>query len=129
MSTNKEDPVMSKRARPRSLLAALFALILAVGLAACGSSSNSSSSGGGGGGKIVSNAANKKVTLTIGSKNFTEQIVLGEIYAQALQAAGYTVKKDLNLRSETVALQALKHSSISGYPQYAATAPTSILKP
>ena len=62
----------------------------------------------GGGKAIVSNPANGKVTLTIGSKNFTEQIVLGEIYSQALEAAGYKVKKDLNLGSETVALQALK---------------------
>src|SRR5436190_10245507 len=119
---------MSKRARPRALLAALSAVILAVGLAACGSSSSNSSSGSGGGGKIVSNAANKKVTLTIGSKNFTEQIVLGEIYSQALQAAGYNVKKDLNLGPETVALQALKNGSISGYPEYASTALTSFFK-
>ena len=60
---------------------------------------------GGGDGTIASNPANGKVNLTIGSKNFTEQIVLGEIYAQALEAAGYKVKKDLNLGSETVALQ------------------------
>ena len=39
---------------------------------------------------IKSNPDNKKVKLTIGSKNFTEQKVLGEIYAQGLQAAGYT---------------------------------------
>jgi osmoprotectant transport system substrate-binding protein len=121
---------MSTRARPRAFLAALFALILVLGLAACGSSSNnsSSSSGGGGGSKIVSNPQNKNVKLTIGSKNFTEQIVLGEIYSQALQAAGYNVKKDLNLGSETVALQALKSGSISGYPEYASTALTSFFK-
>ena len=38
-------------------------------------------------------------------KNFTEQFILGEIYAQALEAAGYEVKKDLNLGSEQIALQ------------------------
>ncbi len=81
--------------------------------------------GGGGGKAIVSNPGNGKVTLTIGSKNFTEQIVLGEIYSQALEAAGYKVKKDLNLGSETVALQALKAGQISGYPEYASTALTS----
>ena len=45
--------------------------------------------------------------LTIGSKNFTEQFILGEIYAQALEAAGYDVSTDLNLGSEQVALKAL----------------------
>ena len=37
---------------------------------------------------IQSNPANGKVSLTVGSKNFTEEYILGEIYAQALEAAG-----------------------------------------
>ncbi len=53
------------------------------------------------------NPANGDVKLTIGSKNFTEQYILGEIYAQALSAAGYDVSTDLNLGSEQVALKAL----------------------
>jgi hypothetical protein len=47
-------------------------------------------------------------TLTVGSKNFTEQFVLGEIYSQALEAAGFTVKRQLNLGSEIIANKALK---------------------
>lgn len=111
----------------RTALAALLALALALGVAACGSSSdNTSSEGGGeGGGAIVSNAENAKVSLTIGSKNFPEQEILGEIYAQALKAAGYKVKSALNLGSETVALKAVKTGQISGYPEYASTALTS----
>jgi glycine betaine/choline ABC-type transport system substrate-binding protein len=102
-------------------------LAMALGLVACGSdddgSSDDSSSSGG---TIEKNAANADTpTLTIGSKNFTEQIVLGEIYAQALEAAGYNVKTDLNLGSETVALAALKKGEISGYPEYISTALTS----
>ena len=42
--------------------------------------------------QIQKNDKNSSTKLTIGSKNFTEQKVLGEIYAQALAAAGYTVK-------------------------------------
>ncbi len=110
----------------RTAAAVLFALILTLGVAACGSSNDDSTSGGeGGGGAIVSNPKNGKVALTIGSKNFPEQEILGEVYAQALQAAGYKVKTALNLGSETVALQALKSSQISGYPEYASTALTS----
>jgi osmoprotectant transport system substrate-binding protein len=110
----------------RAAAAALLALFLSVGIAACGSSGNSTSSGGEeGGGAIASNPENGKVSLTIGSKNFPEQEILGEIYAQALKAAGYKVKSALNLGSETVAHQAVKSGQVSGYPEYASTALTS----
>jgi osmoprotectant transport system substrate-binding protein len=104
----------------------------AVFAAACGS--DDSSSGGsaatatpsatsaGTPGTITRNDANSKITLTIGSKNFTEQKVLGEIYAQGLAAAGYTVKTDLNLGDEVTALKALKSGEISAYPEYTGTA-------
>ncbi len=110
----------------RAAVAVLLALLLSLGVAACGSSSDDSGSeGDGGGGAIVSNPENGSVSLTIGSKNFPEQEILGEIYAQALKAAGYKVKSDLNLGSETVAHQAVKSGAISGYPEYASTALTS----
>jgi osmoprotectant transport system substrate-binding protein len=110
--------------------AMLAALALAIGVSACGSSGDSSSStasegGGEGGGAIVSNPENGKVSLKIGSKNFPEQEILGEIYAQALTAAGYKVKSDLSLGSETVAHKAVQSGAISGYPEYASTALTS----
>jgi glycine betaine/choline ABC-type transport system substrate-binding protein len=111
------------------LLAALAALALTLGIAACGGGDDESSTSGGGeggaAGAIQSNPDNAKVTLTIGSKNFPEQEILGEIYAQALTAAGYKVKSALNLGSETVALKAVKTGQISGYPEYASTALTS----
>ncbi len=114
--------------RARVLLAALAALALTLGVAACGSddsTTSGSTEGGGGGGAIQSNPDNGEVSLTIGSKNFPEQEILGEIYAQALTAAGYKVKSALNLGSETVALKAVKSGQISGYPEYASTALTS----
>ncbi len=117
----------TKKTRLRGAAATLLALALTLGVAACGSNGDDSSSteGGEGGGAIVSNPDNGKVSLTIGSKNFPEQEILGEIYAQALAAAGYKVKTDLNLGSETVALKTLKAGQISGYPEYASTALTS----
>ena len=66
-----------------------------------------------------------KVSLTVGSKNFTEQIVLGEIYTQALRAAGYKVKKDLRLGSEVVAYKALRDGNVDAYPEYTGTSLTS----
>ncbi|HYJ22656.1 MAG TPA: glycine betaine ABC transporter substrate-binding protein [Solirubrobacterales bacterium] len=118
----------TKKTRLRGAAAMLLALALTLGVAACGSSDDdtgSTEAEGNSGGAIVSNPDNGKVSLTIGSKNFPEQEILGEIYAQALAAAGYKVKTDLNLGSETVALRAVKSGQISGYPEYASTALTS----
>lgn len=109
----------------RAAAALLLALLLSLGVAACGSSNEESTGEEEGAGAIVSNPENAKVNLTIGSKNFPEQEILGEIYAQALSAAGYTVKSALNLGSETVAHKAVQTGQISGYPEYASTALTS----
>jgi osmoprotectant transport system substrate-binding protein len=117
--------------KPSRLLLLLLVLACsALFVAACGgdddeqSSTSTPSSGSQSdtGGKIQSNDANSKVRLTIGSKNFTEQKVLGEIYAQGLEAAGYTVSKDLNLGDEKTALAAVKSDEISAYPEYTGTA-------
>jgi osmoprotectant transport system substrate-binding protein len=99
------------------------ALVLALGLAACGTSSSppTTSPAKRPAAAIARNPANAKVTLTVGSKNFTEAQVLGEIYAQAFQAAGYTVRKALDLGDENVALKALRDGRISGYPEYTGT--------
>jgi glycine betaine/choline ABC-type transport system substrate-binding protein len=118
----------SKTTRLGAVAAMVMALVLSLGIAACGSSSDTTgeaTTAEGEGGAIVSNPENGKVSLTIGSKNFPEQEILGEIYAQALTAAGYKVKSQLSLGSETVALKALESGQISGYPEYASTALTS----
>jgi osmoprotectant transport system substrate-binding protein len=143
---NHKKPLMA-------LVMLIAALALAVGISACGGSSSSSSSESteaespateetgeetteeepaeegeeaeAGAEAISSNPENAKVSLTIGSKNFPEQEILGEIYTQALAAAGYKAKSDLSLGSETVALKTLKAGQISGYPEYASTALTS----
>jgi glycine betaine/choline ABC-type transport system substrate-binding protein len=117
---------MSMKTRLRALFAVLAASTMALGIAACGDDSSSSSTSTSTTAQLIqSNPDNSKVTVTIGSKNFTEEYILGEIYAQALQAAGYNVKKQLNLGSEVVALKALKAGQISGYPEYTSTALTS----
>ncbi len=115
----------SEFTRLRAGIALLLALALSLGVVACGSSSDdstSSSEEGGSAGAIVSNPKNAKVSLTIGSKNFPESEITSEIYAQALKAAGYKVKTDLGLGSETIALKTLKQGEVSGYPEYTSTA-------
>ena len=117
---------MTPSARLRALFALIAALVLAFTVAACGDDDDSTSSEGETSGTAIeANPDNEGVELTIGSKNFDEQFILGEIYAQALEAAGYTVKTDLNLGSEQVALKALEAGEISGYPEYTSTALTS----
>ena len=72
---------------------------------------------------IARDEANAKVSLTIGSKDFTEQRVLGEIYAQGLRAAGYEVKTKLGVGTdEHVALKAVEDGEIDAYPEYTGTA-------
>jgi glycine betaine/choline ABC-type transport system substrate-binding protein len=126
---------MSTRPPMRALFALFAALVLGLAIAACGSDDSSSTSADTGGSTtasgdnlIQSNPDNGSIKLTVGSKNFTEQYILGEIYAQALEAAGYDVDTDLNLGDEQVALKALQNGDISGYPEYTSTALTSFFK-
>jgi glycine betaine/choline ABC-type transport system substrate-binding protein len=121
--------------RTHPLLALLAVLCLGFVLAACGedeeapstgSSSESSESSGNEIQKV--SGAESKPAITVGSKNFTEQFVLGEIYSQALEAAGFKVKKQLNLGSELLAYKALQAGKIDAYPEYTGTALTSFFK-
>ncbi len=125
---------MSFDRRLRALFALFAAAILALGIAACGDDSSDGDGGGGdtGGGEesglIQSNPDNEGVEVTIGSKNFDEQFILGEIYAQALEAAGYDVNTELNLGSEIVAKKALESGEVDAYPEYTSTTLTSLYK-
>ena len=124
---------MKRRTNP--ILALVAILCLGLAFAACGSDEKSSSSGGGssssGSDSAASNeiqkveGAESKPVTTVGSKNFTEQYVLGEIYAQALEAAGFKVKKSLDIGSELIAYKALKGGKVDAYPEYTGTALTS----
>jgi glycine betaine/choline ABC-type transport system substrate-binding protein len=121
--------VVTGNSRLRAAYALIAALVLALGVAACGGGDDDNDTGTSGGNSanlIKSNPANNGVQLTVGSKNFTEALILGDIYAQALKAAGYDVKTNLNLGSETVAYKALQDGEISGYPEYTSTLLTSI---
>jgi glycine betaine/choline ABC-type transport system substrate-binding protein len=115
-----------RRGHLPALLMAIATLACAVLLAACGDDGGNSSDSGSTSGQLIQrNADNAGKKLTVGSKNFTEEFILGEIYAQGLQAAGYDVKTDLNLGSEQIALKALKGGDVDGYPEYTSTALTS----
>lgn len=119
----------------RVLTALLAVLLLTFGVAACGGDDDDAGQPAGGGTeatadakRIESDPANAGKTFTVGSKNFAEQYILGEIYAQALEAAGFSVKKQLDLGSEQIAYKSLKNGSINAYPEYSGTALTSFYR-
>jgi osmoprotectant transport system substrate-binding protein len=61
------------------------------------------------------------VSLTVGSANFPENVVLADIYAEALQGAGANVKTKLNIGSREKYIPALKDGSIDLIPEYNGT--------
>lgn len=65
--------------------------------------------------------------VKVGSKNFPEALIIGEMYAQLLEAAGMKVDRKLNLGGTAVAQAALKKGDIDLYPEYTGTALTAIL--
>ena len=71
----------------------------------------------------------RRPAIVVGSKNFTEQVVLGEILAQHLERRlGVRVERKLNLGGTLLAHQALTRGSIDLYPEYTGTALMAVLK-
>ncbi len=66
-------------------------------------------------------------SVSIGAKNFTEEQVLGELYAQTLEARGFRVTRKFNLGGTQVAMEALRRGDIDLYPEYTGTALLSVL--
>jgi osmoprotectant transport system substrate-binding protein len=66
--------------------------------------------------------------VKVGSKNFTEQFVVAEIYALALEKAGVEVERRLNLGATLIAHSALVNGEIDLYPEYTGTALAAVVK-
>jgi osmoprotectant transport system substrate-binding protein len=98
-----------KRLR-RLLVFPLLALLTATILIAC--------AGGG----------NTKAPIKVGSKDFTEAFIIGEMYALTLEKAGFPVERKLNLGGTPVAQAAMQSGEIDLYPEYTGTGLLTILK-
>src|SRR3954462_6004520 len=91
--------------------AALAVLLIALG-------------GCGGGGDGDSSAKTQTATtpaapqITIGTKNFPEQFVLGELYKQSLEANGFRVRLKSDIGSSEIVDRALTAGSLDMYPEY-----------
>jgi osmoprotectant transport system substrate-binding protein len=78
---------------------------------------------------ILPGCSRDGASLTVGSKNFTEQVLLGEIVAQHLERRlGEKVRRKLNLGGTLLAHQAMLNGDIDLYPEYTGTAMTAVLK-
>ncbi len=91
---------------------ALLTCLAVLLVVACGNVGGTDSSGSGG---------SSGPTITVGSKDFTEQFILGSMYAQALDANGFNGVAKLNLGSEQIADKALQNGQIDLYPEYTGT--------
>ena len=66
-------------------------------------------------------------TIRVGSKDFTESLIVSEIYALALEDAGYTVERNLNIAS-SITHTAITSGDIDLYPEYTGTGLLSVLQ-
>jgi osmoprotectant transport system substrate-binding protein len=99
---------MNRSRRPRRIrLLAVLAVVLAL-ITACGSSNPL------GGGEISGDLKSIKV----GSADFTESKILAEIYAQALEANGFTVGRQFGIGSRETYIPAVQDHSIDLIPEY-----------
>lgn len=100
--------------------AGLCALVLAMAvLAGCGGSDRSDP------GSVQPQGGDLK--LTLGTKNFTESVIIGELYAQALTGNGYQVALRKNVGPTEVIDKALQDGAIGAYPEYLGVAATVVV--
>jgi osmoprotectant transport system substrate-binding protein len=72
--------------------------------------------------------SNHRDAVAIGSKNFTEALLLGELYAQLIEDNGHPVRRRLDLGGTDIAMAALRRGEIDLYPEYTGTALLVVLK-
>ena len=126
MFTSTQRARGKRASRPRAIIwSATLAVVAALLVAACGGSgsnttSKASSAAGGGTSSSASGAlpGKGKPSLTLGTKNFTEELIIGELYRQELQHEGYTVNYKPNIGSTEIVDKALTSGQIDAYPEY-----------
>src|SRR3954452_12157396 len=78
---------------------------------------------------LLAAGCGRPARIVVGSKNFTEQVLLGEILAQQIERrVGVPVERKLNLGGTLLAHEALVQGAIDLYPEYTGTALAAILK-
>jgi osmoprotectant transport system substrate-binding protein len=120
---------------PRNLtrLAAALMLVasLALALAACGGDNNKSGTSSASTSTAAAAPAQPgkgKPPVTIGTKDFTEEFILGELYKGALEAKGYTVNLKKNIGATEIIDTALTSHKIDAYPEYTGESVATVAK-
>src|SRR5918999_3649907 len=117
--SNGGNAMRGRRTHPVrvALLLGVLAMFL---FAACGDDDDSDGGGGGqnGGEQAAGQPGEGKPPVTLGTKDFPEEFVLGELYKQALEAKGYTVNLKKNIGSTEIIDKSLTSDEIDGYPEY-----------
>ena len=67
-------------------------------------------------------------TIRVGSKNFAEQYIVADIYAEALEDAGFKVERRINLGATAIAHSAVVSGQIDLYPEYTGTVLAAVVK-
>jgi osmoprotectant transport system substrate-binding protein len=79
-------------------------------------------------GLVLAACGKRTASLGIGSKNFAEELLLGEMYARLLEHAGLAVERKLNLGGTNIAMASIMRGEIDIYPEYTGTALLTQLK-
>jgi osmoprotectant transport system substrate-binding protein len=99
-------------------LLAVIAMLVVVGCGGDDDNGGSSSGGGTGSSSSSDQPGAGKPAVTIGTKDFTEEFVLGQLYRQALEAKGYKVNYKENIGATEIIDKALTSGQIDAYPEY-----------
>ncbi|WP_036673631.1 glycine betaine ABC transporter substrate-binding protein [Paenibacillus sp. FSL R5-192] len=101
---------MKKNIKKKLVLAISITLVLSIILSSCGNKTNNNGS-----------------TIRIGSKDFTENLIVGELYALALESAGYQVERFPNIAGSIIH-SSIVNNDIDMYPEYTGTGLLAVLK-
>jgi osmoprotectant transport system substrate-binding protein len=99
------------RRAAKAAFAVSFGVALLIGLVACGGSSKKTTTSS-------SSSTGSNPAITIGTKNFAEEFILGQLYGQALAVKGFKVTYKNNIGSSEVIDTAFKSGKINVYPEY-----------
>ena len=110
----------------KKVLAVILAIVSVAALAACGSNGAAEPKADGSAATEKSSSTSADTTIKIGAKSFSESKILGELYALALEDAGYKVEREFEV-SDNLIHQAVCDGQIDMYPEYTGTSLLTIL--
>ena len=102
----------------------LIAVLLALVVGGCGSNAGTTTPSTAtltGGGGSARGPGTGRPPVTLGTKDFPEEFILGQLYAQALRAKGFKVTLANNIGASEVVQRRLAAGEIDGYPEYTGT--------